>query len=182
LPVNLVSFNAVKINSDALITWSTSSEKQNAYFVVQRSYDGINFEDIHIIPGNGTSSATHNYHYLDNNPNGMVSYRLKQVDIDGKYSFTNVVVLDMRKASFSFDVYPVPANEMLNVELHTGENSQIDIVVNDMLGKEVYYYSNTFEAGANTHIINARHLAKGVYLLKITLEDGKSFVRKVAFE
>src|ERR1700751_1021249 len=85
LPVELVSFTADCSNGHELLNWSTASETNNDYFLVERSDDGNTFYEIGRAAGHGTSSQTNNYTFTDPQPlSGTVYYRLEQIDYNGK--------------------------------------------------------------------------------------------------
>ena len=93
IPVELMSFNGkVQNKTDAALNWQTASERGNAFFDIERSFDGTKFEKIGQIKGNGTSNTPHFYNFIDRNvANGFVYYRLRQTDFDGKEVLSNVV-------------------------------------------------------------------------------------------
>lgn len=96
VPVTLLGFTAALHNREVLTSWQTTAEINNDYFIVERSNDAVNFGPIGQVDGNGTTSLPHNYSLIDPHPfNGMNYYRLKQVDFDGNYSYSNVVAIKL---------------------------------------------------------------------------------------
>ncbi|HQX44587.1 MAG TPA: T9SS type A sorting domain-containing protein [Saprospiraceae bacterium] len=91
-PINLLSFEGEYINNNIELRWETASERNNAFFTVERSKDGRNFEEIAIIKGSKNSSSAISYKHLDKNPfEGINYYRLKQTDYDRQYEFFNII-------------------------------------------------------------------------------------------
>ena len=110
LPVELISFTAALKFDIVELKWSTASELNNDHFTIERSTDLENFEVVATIPGNGTTNVIHHYNTLDPSPvYGRSYYRLKQTDFDGKYSYSDVRVIDYEGPKFSsLRAYPNP--------------------------------------------------------------------------
>lgn len=110
LPVELLGFDVRKDGEGALVTWSTATEQDNDYFVVQRSADGKVWEDLGQVDGQGNSTTQKNYSFVDENPLGGDSYyRLKQVDVDGTFSLSPVKAVSFDGQDFTCkDIYPNP--------------------------------------------------------------------------
>lgn len=174
LPVKLISFNANKTKQNLVeLNWSTTSEKLNKHFEIERSDDGILFEPIGLVNGNGNSTTLKKYNFIDQNPSaGINYYRLKQVDYNGEYTHSNVVLIDLYgnklSATIKPTVYPIPANKQLNIELNNDKLSTYSISVTDLLGNEIS--SETVMASELNYIhqVNITGLTNGVYLLKIS--------------
>ncbi|MEL7145702.1 MAG: T9SS type A sorting domain-containing protein [Bacteroidota bacterium] len=117
LPVELVSFNAVKEDAGTLLTWLTASELDNDYFQVERSTDGVAFEPIGKVNGNGTTAMAQQYQWMDETVlSGPVFYRLKQVDFDGDYEYSPVVFVE-HPAFEGSTLYPNPSNGQVFLRL-----------------------------------------------------------------
>ncbi|NJL77121.1 MAG: hypothetical protein HC892_21000 [Saprospiraceae bacterium] len=123
LPVELVAFEARALETQNLLTWATASEVNNAGFEVERSNDGTNWETLDFVKGYGYSLQERNYKYYDQQPwLGVHYYRLKQLDNDGAFEYSNIVsVTTKAAASFAFTLYPNPTKEGFTLEL-TGIN------------------------------------------------------------
>ena len=116
IPVELVSFNANAQNKTVKLDWLTASERNNAYFDIQRSANGRNWTSIGIVKGNGTSAAKNTYKFTDDTPLSSVNYyRLKQVDFDGKFDYSPTVSVNMLTNGKGLTVYPNPVSDKLNV-------------------------------------------------------------------
>ena len=113
VPVELSLFTIETNNSEVLLNWRTESETNNLGFEVQRCTDAINFNNIKFINGNGTSTVPHEYRYTDANLKpGTYYYRLKQVDSDGSFSFSELVQADIAGPKYYvlLSNYPNPFN------------------------------------------------------------------------
>jgi hypothetical protein len=98
VPVTLISFTATVQNRQVKLNWQTSAEINNAYFIVERSTDGINYSGIGRVNGHGTSTIQHNYSLIDPQPSdGINYYRLRQVDIDGLFSYSEIRTATLNK-------------------------------------------------------------------------------------
>jgi fibronectin-binding autotransporter adhesin len=122
LPVELLSFSAELNENKAVdITWVTATEINNDYFEVEHSLDAIRFNKIETVQGAGNSTETLYYGTVDYRPNvGVNYYRLKQVDFDGTYAYSDVVLVNLEDRINSIRVYPNPTKDMLTVESSIG--------------------------------------------------------------
>ena len=110
-PVDLISFNVKKQANGNMLIWETASEKNSAYFILQRSIDGINFEDIRQVSAAGNSSSNLSYAYLDSNyPSdaNVVYYRLKQIDIDASAHYSTIKAVQKQEFFQEISLYPIP--------------------------------------------------------------------------
>jgi hypothetical protein len=177
LPVKLVQFTAQKKNNEQVsLHWTTAQEINSNRFEIERSVDAKVFEFIGEVSAKGISSRIVNYIWEDYKPNPINYYRLKQVDADGSfhYSETRLVKLD-EGALKSFVYYPIPAKETITIE-HAQPVKNIRVL--DITGTEIVRYS-----GNNyTETINIQQLAPGVYILSISDETGKTLNEKFVKE
>jgi Secretion system C-terminal sorting domain len=110
-PVELTFFKAKSSNNVVKLSWQTASEKNNKGFEVERSVDAITWENIGRVKGQGESNVIINYNFEDKHPLSILTYyRLKQVDFDGKESYSNIESVSIYKKNVSFEVYPNPLN------------------------------------------------------------------------
>ncbi len=193
LPVELASFEA-HLNKDQVdLKWVTLSESNNSHFTVERSLDGLKFEEVLQVEGNNESSFRIEYFDVDYNPlEGVSYYRLKQTDFDGKYSYSGIVPVEYIKEGDSglalFDgesaeisLWPNPSDgKEINIELagYTPEQ-EVLVVLRDVEGKE--FFSKVLITDINGHLIDAidpsNNLASGTYL--ITGSDKNHLYSKV---
>jgi hypothetical protein len=185
LPVGLLQFTAVRQGSAVAIAWATASEKNSAYFQVQRSADGRTFAAIERVEAQGTSSIRHNYATLDAQPlTGMSYYRLRQVDTNGQEAYSPIVAVrfeGVRQAP-SLVAYPNPASaqgfQLLTSNLGTTGGT---VTLFDNVGRVVL--THTAAAGAvETTIQTARPLASGLYFVTWQTADGLKLTTKVTVE
>lgn len=154
LPVELIRFSAEPFEDHVQVNWTTASELNNDYFMVQRSANGIEFENLGKIEGAGSKSSATTYQFIDENPLPDVSYyRLRQTDFDGKTTFSNVVSVNFSASEFS--LYPNPVTYGIDVTL----SRKGDYVLTNNLGVIVMRISN-----ANKFEVSS--LAPGVYTVR----------------
>ncbi len=136
LPVELISFDATRTEKGSQLNWTTASEQNNQGFEVHKSMDGHNWTTLGFVEGNGDSNESINYSFLDRTPeNGSNYYRLKQMDFDGKYEYSNVVELSYNSGSEP-TVHPNPVSDVLNLELGATDNAEIRVL--DINGKVLW--------------------------------------------
>ncbi len=170
LPITLSSFfaNLTKEN-EVKVVWQTATEKNNAYFDIERSEDGKNFKSIGQERGKGNTNSGFNYAFLDKNPNDNTNYyRLKQNDSDGHFEYSNILSVNNIPKQGHFVFSPNPVSDVLNVEYIGKNNDTRSFEIYDVLGKLVYQISNDLQENE----INTSHLERGTYFLRIH-QDGK---------
>lgn len=162
LPIELLSFSATPAASGAVsVRWSTASEQDNAFFTVERSADLAHWDDVATLAGAGNSSAVLSYGYEDEAPLfGTSYYRLRQTDLDGSSTRSDVVAVE-RRAADAVIAYPNPAHDAVQVwapSLHEAR-----LVLLDALGRPVLP-AVSMRSGMAT--IDVTGLPKGLYHLR----------------
>jgi GEVED domain/Secretion system C-terminal sorting domain len=173
LPVALTSFVGKKEGNVNLLNWVTKNETNNKSFELQRSIDGKEFATLATIASKaayGNSSATLQYQYTDNKPlldNNY--YRLKQIDFNGNFTYSSIVVVKGDKiASLKVtDCYPNPANRDVNLIVTSPIEDKITLVVTDVTGKVLQRNQTGLLAGNNKVKLDVSTLNSGMYFIKI---------------
>lgn len=174
LPVTLLLFDAIVLGEKVKLIWSTSSEINNAYFIIERSVNGNDFSEVGYVKGNGNSNVVINYEAWDENPlSGISYYRLKQVDVDGTVSYSHWVYVHFKYEEYIGKIYPNPVKAGEPVYLHYFLNDPgiIKITLYNAEGKEVYFDGSLYKRGMNEIKMNTFHLASGIYYLHIFSQD-----------
>jgi hypothetical protein len=179
LPIELLSFTAEKKEKSVLLKWTTASEINNDYFELEKSRDGISFETFAKIKGAGFSNQKLDYSHIDINPyRGISYYRLKQVDFDGIYNYSDIIAVNFNSIDQKLQFYPNPTSEIINIEnLNSSSNYIINIY--DITGKLIIS-KNT--AQTNTFTLSVNELASGFYTLQVLSESQTVFVDKLIKE
>jgi hypothetical protein len=169
LPVELVSFNARQHGQNVDLSWRTASEQNNAGFHVERSSDGLQWQVLHFVSGNGTTTQAHDYSFSDEKPQAGVNYyRLRQTDFSGEEQLSKVVGVDfsgVKGASTHPVIYPNPVSgDELTLFLPEQAEEDATVSILNPAGQQVY--STTIQAsGAQTLDISS--LNSGVYWLEV---------------
>jgi hypothetical protein len=161
LPVTFASIKAIKADKGVKIFWATASEKDNSHFEIERLING-DWISVGQVPANGNSNDYIQYDFTDvGAPNQVVYYRIKQVDFDGKNSYSIVVSVD--NISFYTIFRPNPSNSAAFLTIHSGEQSNSKVTIHDALGRLVEEITVT---NNQEHKIG-EHYNTGVYIISI---------------
>lgn len=171
-PVELSSFSASFVNGSVNLSWTTATEKNNRGFEIQRKSAGSDYSVIGFVAGNGTVTTPNHYIYKDNsNIRGINTYRLKQVDFDGKFTYSKEISVNVPTASdFVLEQnYPNPFNPTTMIKYSVPEASNVKLILYDALGRQVKVLSNEYkEAGNYSFTLNAGGLSSGVYIVRLS--------------
>lgn len=180
LPVELVSFDAKCNDEYTEVTWSTASEKNNSHFLLERADEGLLFETIANIKGNGNSKKLNEYSYKDYNAGDINYYRLVQVDDGGTRTNSKIVVSkNSCRSDFLIDrLYYSNADNTITVHCNTEISQTVAFTLYDVLGKEVYAEREELSAGRNTIQINTSDLKNGIYLCAFSTAE-HSMMKKI---
>ncbi len=181
LPVDLIEFKGEIQKNSNLLSWSTASEINNHFFILERSENAIDFIALSRINGAGNTNVITTYLYEDTNPLTFGYYRLKQVDFDGKYSYSDVLYLDRTGVSsiFNVTIWPNPANTQVNVCYHISNNGKVEAELMDATGRIVLKEQYDSRSGLNHEILNISGLANGIYILNLSSNGTSSKFRIV---
>jgi hypothetical protein len=171
LPVEMLYFRGEAFENGNLLTWATASEEDNAGFEVQKSTDGRTFEKIGFVAGNGTAYEQQTYEFLDENiANATAYYRLKQLDFNNKFEFSNIVFLS-NKGTATADVliYPNPVQDVLTIE-----NAEGFATIYNTLGQPL----RQIEINNTKYFLSTDDLPKGIYTLHVRRADGTAVVKQ----
>lgn len=175
LPVTWLSFTARKTADDKVqLTWQTAAEVKNDHFEIERSSDGVQFKSIGTVPGRKNSNTIQTYTYTDNSVQpGTNWYRIKQVDVDGLFSYSVVVSVQLSDGN-SFEVMNNPVKDMLNIYLSAAFAQNTSVRIIDIAGKELKKIEGI---RAGTLSVNVSGLAAGIYLIQC-MHNGVSYTKR----
>ena len=182
LPVKLTSFTASNKNNNVTLKWQTQYEQNSSHYNIQRSIDGVNFTDAARIAAAGNSNLPLNYTYADLLPATMqtqktVFYRLQSVDIDGKFSYSQVIALHLDKKEMELFVSPNPAKDILQVQTGNSLAGESVLIISDASGRQVYRKNVELQQGNNNLPVNISLLTKGVYSVRL-INGNESYVKQ----
>jgi hypothetical protein len=175
VPISLTRFGATLQNDrSVLVQWTTSREINNKYFEVERSTDGVNFTTIGNLPAVGNSSTQQQYAYKDAQPfDGINYYRLKQIDNNGHFTYSNIVALNLKKEAINaLAIYPNPTHNLLGLNINSKQTELVKVMVSDMAGQLVKQQTVNLTKGAQIIWQDITSLSKGTYQVTVIWADG----------
>ncbi len=181
IPVELTSFSAEASEQEIILNWTTATELNNQGFEIDRSFNSETFEKIGFVPGFGTTTESKSYSYkIAEFASGIQYYRLKQIDFDGTYEYSEVIEVEgINPVQFTlFQNYPNPFNPSTSIKFSIPVDSNAKLKLFNMLGQEVAELLNS-EISAGIHHIdfNASRLSSGTYfyILEANGNNGSNF-------
>lgn len=178
-PVNWLFFKGSKQGNATLLNWA-ANEQNNKQYEIERSIDGRKFEVIGIVASKVTNGEA-TYIFEDKNPTSKNFYRIKQVDIDGKSTYSNVILVSFEKFNSKWEVFPNPSSDKTNV-LSVDNYNNVEISLIDLNGKLVYQTRKATTTKGEIIAIPVNTFAKGIYSLKIQTKEGETTVKKVVVQ
>lgn len=185
IPVELASFTAVCKNKNVQLKWSTITETNNLGFEILRSpkcADGKNYKvneyvKAGFVQGKVNSTSSQFYEFTDNTPLkcGKYKYRLKQVDLDGTATYSEVVEVEIKVTHYSLEQnYPNPFNPVTNIEYSIPYSGKVSVEIYNSLGQLVEIIKNEVQEAGNYKLAwNGARFASGVYFIRLSAEAGR---------
>ncbi len=175
LPVELLSFEAEREGKVSLLTWVTSTEINNDYFEVQVSRDGKSFTPIGSVKGNGTTYEEQYYEFVHQNPyRGINYYRLKQVDIDKSFSYSDIrtVLFEELENEFRLEMHPNPTTNLISLNANVDVENHKVMIFNQYgaMVRSINFF--------NGMRISLRDFTAGVYMFKLIDDRGYEVAQK----
>jgi photosystem II stability/assembly factor-like uncharacterized protein len=188
VPVELVSFIASVVKNSVVLNWTTSTEKNNRGFEIQRKLKNQDWVNIAFTSGNGTSTEENTYSYTDifndNSYEGKVLYRLKQVDFDGSFEYSGITNADVNFIPNEIVLhqnFPNPFNPVTNIAFSVPEESQVKLVIYNQLGEEVTLLTNKlYSPGIYSFQWDASSYTSGVYYYSLESKNSNGDVKNIS--
>jgi photosystem II stability/assembly factor-like uncharacterized protein len=186
VPVELTSFSVQTNDNNCLLQWATASELNNKGFYIERKKESGIYESLCFLNGKGTTTEKNEYLYNDLNlSDGLYKYRLKQVDFDGSYKFSNEVSINILSNPELFELsqnYPNPFNPVTKITFRTGKNGNAKLTIYNLLGEKIKtLFNNYVEAGKYYEVsFEADDLSTGFYIY-VLVQFNKREVRKMLY-
>ncbi|MEL6660520.1 MAG: T9SS type A sorting domain-containing protein [Bacteroidota bacterium] len=181
LPVELTHFSAQAQKQEVELHWETATETANAGFEIERSLDGRRFELLEFVEGQGTTSEAHRYQFTDKSvkAGNQYYYRLKQVDYDGSFTYSEVRMAHFKGDQLQINIFPNPASDWINLHLLVEETGEVVVSLFSSQGQLIYNQTETVQAnGVFRKKIDINELVAGVYFLKVEV-NGESVYERV---
>ncbi|MFM6926702.1 MAG: T9SS type A sorting domain-containing protein, partial [Ferruginibacter sp.] len=172
LPIILSSFTGVANKCDAVLQWKTSAEINADKFVIEQSSNGLNFAAVAEVKS-ANSPVGKSYQASISQPTGIMYYRLKLLDIDGKFNYSAIVTVRTNCGSSDYlVVYPNPVSTTLTVSFHTTYKGQANLVIINVPGQQLYNQKIMITSAANTINLDLSNYSPGMYMLYLADETG----------
>ena len=176
LPVELINFSVKKIQNKNRLTWQTATETNNSHFDLQRSTNSKTWSNIGYIQGKGTTNQIQSYYFEDTKPHsGYNYYRLKQVDFDGAFNYSPIVLLNNKNTKI--EVFPNPTSQYFELKITDyDESDQYTILLTNTQGSILEQIN---PRSINTRI-TLNNMPASLYLISVFNEEGSLvFVRQL---
>jgi len=179
IPVELISFSSTQIDKKMVLNWRTATETNNSHFEVERKFKNQDWEKLGVISGSGTITEYKDYFYEDDFSslpyNGVVLYRLKQVDFNGTFEYSNVIATDVQFIPTEISIsqnYPNPFNPTTTIKYWLNVEANARIKIYNSLGQEIEELLNSIQNSGNYSVIwNAENYASGIYFYSFEVID-----------
>lgn len=184
LPVEMLSFTANAQGNDVLLSWSTATEINNKGFDVERSVDGRSFKALHFVNGNGNTSIVSNYADLDagafsSAASNTLYYRLKQVDLNGNFTYTDVVKVTKSEVKKAVVAYPNPFRDNVTISLPASEGTA-NVAIMDLSGRVITAFSVDLQKGSSAiEVKELADLQSGIYFAKVVMNGEAQVIKLV---
>ncbi len=165
LPVTWAYMTVKRIEGVDVIKWATASETNNSHFVVEMSLNGISWNTIETVSGQGTSNDFNYYSFNNTRPFNTVYYRVMQVDLDGAHTYSEVRRVETAELSADVKAYPVPSSESVTISWNI--ENQFDVQIVNMNGQIIKMINQINESTT----VNIMDLPNGIYFIRATSND-----------
>lgn len=170
LPLDLLEFRGIVVDADGELYWKTDNELNTFSFVVERSLNGRNYRAIGSVTAVSTPGV-HYYQYIDPNINLLavpdIYYRLRQTDLDGKFTYSNIVVLPVTDSKNFVLLYPNPVKDEINMTINITKKEKMQWQLVDNFGRKVRSGTYDLSPGSMAVSIDIRSLSSGMYLIQL---------------
>lgn len=182
LPVEFTRFTATLQGDDALLNWQTQHEEAIARFEIQRSFDGTQYETI----GNKSAfnaSGAHHYQSSDLKVTGLgvtrLYYRIREVSVDGKYSYSSAVLLNLPVSAQKLDFFPNPVSSQGQLRIRWNQSEKISVRLIDQSGRVCRVWGMTVQPGLNQYPLELGSVLAGYYLLEVRGRNWQQVIRLI---
>ncbi|MCK6604119.1 MAG: T9SS type A sorting domain-containing protein [Ignavibacteriaceae bacterium] len=186
VPVEFTSFSAARSGTGVVLTWSTATETNNAGFEIEKSVAGSAWRVSGFVKGKGTSAVSSDYTYTDNSASSEeIRYRLNQVDYNGEFSYSQVVIVNGTETPTGFELaqnYPNPFNPSTVIRFSLEQDANVSLKVFDVQGRLIADLANgLLTQGSHSYIFDAASYSSGIYYYELKAVDfsGKNLYSSV---
>jgi Secretion system C-terminal sorting domain len=171
LPVTLINWNAALSNNNVALKWTTTTEKNASHFIIERSFDGVEYSDIAMLFAVGNSDISNDYAYTDKlatGNSGIIYYRLKMADMDGNYKVSDIRIVRIGKTADGAKViaYPNPVVNDLRITIpQNWQGKQVSYQLSNANGQVIKSY--TVQNASQTEVIAMSQVPTGMYIMRV---------------
>jgi len=172
LPVTIINWNAVYANNNVTLKWITTMERNASHFIIERSFDGVEYSDITVLFTAGNSDINVNYSYTDKVPagnSGIIYYRLKMVDMDGRNKTSDIRIVRIGKSAEGVKILAYPNPVVNDIRITIPQNWQgktISYQLSNSNGQLLKSY--TVQYAGQTEVISMSQVPAGMYIMRVT--------------
>jgi hypothetical protein len=179
LSADLKYFTGLKAPQGNILKWVSLNERDNAFFEIERSVDGINYAPIYRVVGQGNSKSEKNYEFVDLSPAVKSFYRLKMISGAGQNAYSNVVRVDRELSANSKLIFGNVVTNQLGLQINDVKEQNVSIKIVDEVGREIYRQNTKTSPGDNLINITTTRIATGFYYLLVSRGDYRETLRFV---
>lgn len=173
LAADLKYFTGFRSPNGNILKWLSLKEKDNAFFEIERSADGVTYNALDRMPGQGNSNSEKDYKYVDKSPLSNSYYRLKMITTGGKISYSNVIRVDRQQLINSNITFSSVVTNQLLLQVSGMKKDKLEIKIVDRSGREMHRQNAILASDNNIININTSKLSKGAYYLVVSNDDYK---------
>jgi Secretion system C-terminal sorting domain len=178
LPVTGLEASVQRSGDNVAVQWQTLSESNTRNFIVEKSTDAANWVAMDSTTAAGYSQSQRLYHSIDTKPGSINYYRIKQVDNNGRYTYSNTVRMIMAANSINANTFPNPFVNQVQIDLSSTANQKVTITFSDASGRKLLQQNWTLVKGNNSTVLTqVQQLPVGMYIISITNADGASLYK-----
>jgi hypothetical protein len=175
LPVELINFTVSHSKNFVKLNWNTASEINNDHFEIEHSIDGMHYKFIGEVDGNGNTSEMTHYKYIDTNPvMGINYYRLKQIDFDGAYEYSQIRSAEFDSGAILNHMRPNPVENEGNISIWADKTQSTNLVILNSLGQVVLTKNVQLDEGENEVRVPTTSLPAGAYFFQLIQINGNN--------
>jgi photosystem II stability/assembly factor-like uncharacterized protein len=184
VPVEMINFSGMLKENFVFLNWGTASEANNYGFEIEKiSSTILEWKKIGFVEGNGTTTETHGYTFIDKNiTSGKQKYRLKQIDFDGSFEYSNIIDVEVGTPSdfFLSQNYPNPFNPLTKIDYCIPKETLVNISLYNITGRMIKELVNEIkQPGYHTIKMKGDELSSGIYFYRLTTNSGYNAVKKL---
>jgi len=172
LPVGLLSFSGLVKNNTVVLNWKTASEFQNAGWEVEKWVAGtVAWQKIGFVAGKGNSNVLNQYAFTDAVlSSNTTQYRLKQMDVNGRYTYSNVILIKATEPKNKLSIYPNPSVNVTNISFNVSTQEKVQVQLYNCSGQLLQTVVNELLVpGVHQQLLATNMLSRGEYMLKLTM-------------